>query len=208
MKIKSFKKYFAIAFCGLLVVVLVASIIAIDPKDLVVQESEVKEKIRVKLPEQNKEEVPPEPETVPQQESLLSTLAPDSFSAPQDLGGVGFGAGGNGPAIGGGGGFGADGGTLAHERDNINRPPRLLMKSPLDYPSDARQSNISGFVLLKILVSSSGNVENIKVEDSQPQGVFDVAAKKSVQSWRFEPAIVKGQVVAAWTMQKIKFELN
>lgn len=206
---KTFFKRFGAAIFGIfLFVVLVAALVAIDPKDLRIEEVAKREKIRVKLPDQKKE-VEPEPEPPKAQESLLSTLAPDSFSSTQDLGGgVGFGSGGSGPAIGGGGGFGADGATLSREKDNVNRPPRLLMKSPLDYPSEARQNSVSGYVMLKILVNSSGGVDNVQVEQSEPAGVFDAAATRSVRAWKFEPAIVKGQIVAAWTMQKIKFELN
>lgn len=210
MKKTAFKRFGAFIFFAVLVTITVASLVALDPKDLKVEELTVREKIRVNVPEQQKkEEVEPEPPKANPQESLLSTLAPDSFSATQDLGGgVAFGSGGFGPAIGGGGGFGADGAQLSQEKDNINRPPRLLMKSALDYPSEARQNSVSGFVLLKILVSSSGIVENVQVEKSEPAGVFDAAAARSVRTWKFEPAIVKGQIVAAWTLQKIKFELN
>jgi len=204
-----FKKALGLSFLFVLAVAGVASLMAIDPRSLTEAIVEKKEKIRVKIPESQKmEEVEPPPTTKPQ-ESLLSTLAPDSFSAPQDLGGgVGFGSGGSGPAIGGGGGFGAEAGRLSGEKENIHRPPRLVMKSAVDYPSEARQKSVSGFVLLKILVSQTGGVETVQVEQSEPQGVFDAAAMRSVRSWKFEPAIVKGQIVAAWTMQKIKFELN
>ncbi len=210
MKNWNFKRWGAVLFGISLFVVLVASLVAIDPKDLRPEELAQREKIRVKVPDHaKKEEVEPEPPKEAPQESLLSTLAPDSFSSAPDLGGgVGFGSGGFGPAIGGGGGFGADSTELAREKDNINRPPRLLMKSPLDYPSEARQNSVSGYVMLKILVNVSGGVDNVQVEQSEPQGVFDASASRSVRGWKFEPAIVKGQIVAAWTLQKIKFELN
>lgn len=204
-----FQRFGVVIFGSFLFVVLIASLVAYDPKELRLDEIVKREKIKVKLNEPQKtEEPPPEPEKAPQ-ESLLSTLAPDSFAATQDLGGgVGFGSGGFGPAIGGGGGFGSDGAQLSREKDNINRPPRLVMKSPLDYPSEARQNSVSGYVMLKILVSASGSVDNVQIEKSEPVGVFDASATRSVRTWKFEPAIVKGQIVAAWTMQKIKFELN
>jgi TonB family protein len=206
---KMFQRFGVVIFGSFLFVVLIASLVAYDPKELRLDEIVKREKIKVKLNEPQKtEEPPPEPEKAPQ-ESLLSTLAPDSFAATQDLGGgVGFGSGGFGPAIGGGGGFGSDSAQLSREKDNINRPPRLVMKSPPDYPSEARQNSVSGYVMLKILVSASGSVDNVQIEKSEPVGVFDASATRSVRTWKFEPAIVKGQIVAAWTMQKIKFELN
>lgn len=209
MNKENYKKISLFIFSSVLLVFAVASLLAIDPADLKIEEKEKNEVVKIKMPESKaKEEIEPPPEK-PAQESLLSTLAPDSFATPQDLGGgVGFGSGGFGPAVAGGGGFGADGAQMSKEKDNIHRPPRLLIKSALDYPSEARQNSVSGFVLLKILVNTSGSVESVQVEHSEPRGVFDAAATRSIKEWKFEPAIVKGQIVAAWTMQKIKFELN
>jgi protein TonB len=197
-------------FTGVVVfAVLLASVLALDPAELL-KDEEVKIKpIAVKLAEPAKQEAPPEPPPKTAEANLLASLAPDSFSGAQDAGGgVSFGSGGFGPAVGGGGGFGTDAGQLVKDKTSVNRPPRLAMKGSLEYPSDARQRSISGFVILKILVGASGSVENIEVEDSDPKGTFDQAAMKSVKTWKFEPAVVKGQTVAAWTSQRIKFELN
>jgi protein TonB len=51
-------------------------------------------------------------------------------------------------------------------------------------------------------------VEDVKVQQSEPSGFFDSAAIKAVRSWRFEPAVQQGTTIAAWTTQRIKFELN
>lgn len=186
----------------------VAQLFAWQPSDLEDVIEEAIKPIAVKVAEPQKTEEPPPPQAKTEA-SLLSTLAPDSFSGPQDLGsGVSFGSGGHGPAVGGGGGFGTDASQLVKDRSNMNRPPRAVMKGALDYPMEARQRNISGFVILKILVSTNGGVENVEVEESEPRGYFDQAAMKSVKAWKFEPAMIKGQIVAAWTSQKIKFELN
>ncbi len=164
--------------------------------------------IAVQVAEAPPQEKPPEPP--PQKEaSLLTTLAPDSFSGPQDFGsGVAFGSGGFGPAVGGSGGFGTEAGALVRDGAQVNRPPRLMMKGPLEYPSEARQRSIAGFVILKILVGVNGLVESVEVQDSEPRGYFEQAATRSIKTWKFEPAMVKGQLMAAWTSQKIKFELN
>lgn len=206
------KKNLSFILAGFIVTAVVislgASFMAWDPADLLVVEESAPAPIAIQVPEAPKKEEPVEPP--PSKEaSLLSTLAPDSFAGPQDFGsGVAFGSGGFGPAVGGGGGFGSDAATLVKEGASINRPPRVMMKGSLEYPSEARQRSISGFVSLKILVSAQGAVENVEVEDSEPRGYFEQAAMKSVKTWKFEPAVVKGQIVAAWTSQKIKFELN
>lgn len=196
---------------GLFVIaVTVCTLIAIDPGNLVKNEKVIEKPIAVKLAEPPKAEERIEPAKKNQEASLMSTLAPDSLSnSAQDVGGgMSFGSGGFGPAVGGGGGFGASAVDLAKDKDNIHRPPRLLSKGTVEYPAEARQKNISGFVVLKILVALNGAIEKVEILESEPQGVFDQSATRSIKGWRFEPAIVKGELVAAWTQQKIKFELN
>ncbi len=205
------KKIFLFLTVGFLGILFLASVMAYEPSDLTLIQKSSPEKIKIKVPSAPNEPPPPPEvkEVVNEPAQLMNTLAPDSFSAPQELSaGVGFGSGGGGPALAGGGGFASDGQSLAREKDNMNRPPRVLSQSSMEYPSEARQKNISGHVLLKILIGSSGSVEQIKVEESEPQGVFDHAAKMAIQKWRFEPGVIKGQIVASWTLQKIKFELN
>ncbi len=210
MKTQKFWFTFAgLILAGVTVVSLVASFMAWNPEDLKTPVEEGPPPIAIQMAEPAKQEEPPEPPPNPKEASLLSTLAPDSFSGPQDFGsGVAFGSGGFGPAVGGGGGFGADASTLVRDGASVNRPPRLLMKGGLEYPPDARQRSISGYVNLKILVATNGAVDNVEVEESEPKGFFEQAAMKSVKTWKFEPAMLKGQIVAAWTTQKIKFELN
>jgi periplasmic protein TonB len=210
MKAKKWIAIFGIFIGGsVIIAALVASIFALTPDELLKDEPVKIKPIAVKLAEPAKQEAPPEPPAKAADANLLASLAPDSFSGAQDVGGgVGFGSGGFGPGIGGGGGFGTDAGQLVKDKTSINRPPRLAMKGTLEYPSEARQRSISGYVTLKILVGASGLVETIEVEESEPKGTFDQAAMKSVKTWKFEPAVVKGQTVAAWTSQRIKFELN
>lgn len=200
-----------IGFLSLTIVAMaVCALIAIDPIHLVKNEKVIEKPTVVKLAEPQKVEEVPEPPKKNQEASLMSTLAPDSLSsaAGEMGGGMSFGSGGFGPAVGGGGGFGTSAGDLIKDKGNIHRPPRVVSKSTVEYPAEARQKSISGYVLLKILVAVNGAIEKVEVQESEPQGIFDQSAIKSIKGWRFEPAIVKGQLVAAWTQQKIKFELN
>jgi protein TonB len=187
-----------------------AGLVAWNPKDLEHIEPFKPKPIAVKLPDPPRtEEPPPPPPDQPTQADLLAQLAPESFSSMQDLGGgVGFGNGGNGPSIGGGGGFGGDANTLVGQKTSVDRPPRAVLKSAPEFPQEARSRGVSGFVELKILVGLNGSIESIEVEKSEPAGFFDQAAMQAVRQWRFEPGITKGQAVAAWTTQRIKFELN
>lgn len=192
-----------------LLITMGASIIAINPADLEMIEEAKPKPFAVHVPETPKTEEPPPPPPEPSPTSLLADLAPESFNnSLNELGGVGFGSGGSGPAIGGSGGFGGDANALVGQKASIDKPPRAVSKGAPEYPAEARSKGVSGYVVLKILVGQNGMIENIKVEQSEPAGFFDQAALKSVRDWRFEPGVSKGQAVAAWTTQKIKFELN
>lgn len=209
LKITLAKWIFLSFSLGTLVTVL-AGLMALHPADIFTEEVKAPKPLAIKVlePPQPIEKSEPPKETQAQA-NLLSSLAPDSFTN-QDFGaGVSFGAGnGGGPAVGGGGGFGTDASQLVGERSQINRPPRVSIQSGLEYPSEARQRNISGFVVLKILVTENGVVQNVEIEESHPRGIFEQAAIRAVKNWKFEPAMIKGKLVAAWTSQKIKFELD
>lgn len=206
--LKGFAKVFVFSLVALTGLSIVVSFNALSPADLIQEKIATPPPTAIQIPDAPKKEEPVEPPPKSAEANLLASLAPDSF-ANQDFGaGVSFGSGGGGPAVGGGGGFGTDAGQLVKDRASVNRPPRVVMKGSPEYPAEARQRNISGYVVLKILVAPSGAVENVEVEESEPRGYFDQAAIKSVKMWKFEPAMIKGQIVAAWTAQKIKFELN
>lgn len=201
-------RLFFISIGLMLLILLIASIIAFNPVNLWQEKPNLKKPPVVKWQEPKTQENPP-PQNRPSDPSvdLMSTLAPDSFAPPQSLGGVGFSGQGSGFTAG-GGGFGSSQESLARSKESINRPPRLLSSSPPTYPISARDQNIKGYVLLKILVGVSGGVEKVEVQESVPSGFFETAARNAVKKWRFEPGIVQGQQVATWTLQKIKFELN
>lgn len=199
--------FFAVILIGV-VLTMGANLIALDPSEIE-KPNLVIEQPPVQLASLPDLEPPPLPEPVAVTHSALAELAPESFnSSMSELAGVGFGAGGRGPAIAGSGGFGESAGSIVGQRGKVDRPPKVVLKTPPEYPLAARSRNIGGFVELRILVSAGGAIESIKVAKSEPEGFFDSAALSAVKRWRFEPAIQAGRAVAAWTQQRIKFELN
>ena len=194
------------------VVVFGAAFFARDPASLIKEEVQKSVKPTVfKVKAAEKVELKPV-QSEPEPSILASTarLAPESFSSQlaELAGGVSYGGGGKGPGVAGTGGFGGEAEELVNSQTIADRPPKVVMKTAPEYPADARQKGVSGHVILRILVGASGAVESVKVDASEPSGYFDQAAMNAVRSWRFEPGLNKGQTVAAWTMQKIKFELN
>ncbi len=63
------------------------------------------------------------------------------------------------------------------------------------YPIYAARNNIEGYVKFVFDVKEDGSVDNIKIIESSPVGVFDEVSKESIIKWKFKPAIVDGKRV-------------
>lgn len=76
------------------------------------------------------------------------------------------------------------------------------------YPSASRQLGEQGKVLLRVLVSSDGQVEQVTLRKSSGYDRLDLAAQETVQKWRFVPARRGEQVVSAWVVVPVSFSLE
>ena len=92
--------------------------------------------------------------------------------------------------------------------ESVDVAPKPTQRSAMEYPKAARKNGITGFVLMNLLIDKSGQVEKVKVLQSEPAGVFDEVAETGVRSWTFTPAQYKGQPVKVWAKQKIRFDLQ
>ena len=91
--------------------------------------------------------------------------------------------------------------------DAVDQAP-VPQSKPLTYPDRAKQRGIEGEVVISVLVSRSGQVEKLRILQSQPPGVFDEAVRNSVPNWTFEPAKYEGEAVQTWGTLTIPFKLN
>ena len=92
--------------------------------------------------------------------------------------------------------------------DTVDASPKAIHQSPATYPARARAKGIEGYVVFSLLIGITGAVEQVKIVESQPEGVFDEAATQSMQAWKFEPAQYQGQPVKTWAKQRIRFDLS
>ncbi|MCK6511394.1 TonB family protein [Myxococcota bacterium] len=103
---------------------------------------------------------------------------------------------------------GAKGTSLILTEAMIDRPVRILVRIPPNYPPHAETSNIEGEVQMRLLVGLAGEVERVEIVESRPTRVFDNAARIAAQQWRFEAARFRGTPVRVWVRQRLAFRLR
>jgi TonB family protein len=125
-------------------------------------------------------------------------------------GGAGSGQGtgngeGNGSGIGDGSGGGTGGGPF-RPGSGID-PPRLLREVKADYTDEGRRRNITGDVVLEIVVRRDGSVGDVHVLQGLGAGL-DQRAIDAVRQWRFDPAHRKGTAVDVIVEVAVEFNLR
>ncbi|MDR3393214.1 MAG: TonB family protein [Sulfuriferula sp.] len=86
--------------------------------------------------------------------------------------------------------------------------PRALRAIVPVYPQAAADKNIEGWVLLEIRLDDTGKVEDVKVGDASPPGVFDQAAVDAFLKAGFIPAQKAGRPVKSLVEIKVWFNLD
>jgi TonB family protein len=76
-----------------------------------------------------------------------------------------------------------------------------------DYPTRAQRKHQEGYVDLHFTSSTTGEVKDIVVAASEPQGVFDEAAIRALRRWKFKPKEVDGQPTDQRLALRMRFEL-
>jgi periplasmic protein TonB len=85
--------------------------------------------------------------------------------------------------------------------------PKLKRNVTPDFPADAFDKGLSGVVTVAYTVDVEGRTQDVRIESSDPPGVFDEAATSAVKRWRFEPATVDGVPTEARLRISIRFTL-
>ncbi len=97
---------------------------------------------------------------------------------------------------------GVDGPTV------IKAVPLYRLNPPPPYPRLARRRGLEGKVLMDVLVGVDGKVLDIKITQSSGYRILDRASLKTVQTWCFEPARLRGNAIAMWVEVPIRFRLR
>jgi protein TonB len=134
---------------------------------------------------------------------------PDSHG-PGANGGVGSGRGtgnGEGPGSGIGDGEGGGIGGGPYRPGSGIEPPRLIREIKARYTDEAQRRNITGDVLLEIVVRRDGSVGTVRVLQGLGSGL-DERAVDAVRQWRFDPARRKGIPVDVLVEVAVEFMLR
>ena len=98
---------------------------------------------------------------------------------------------------------------LAGCAGGFHQPMQLIEDAGAVYPEAAKAQGIEGWVRLRYDITIDGRVENLKVLESSPFGVFDAAAMAAVAQWRYRAAIVDGAPSAvSGVVSTLRFELG
>jgi protein TonB len=92
--------------------------------------------------------------------------------------------------------------------DAVDDPPKPRTRVPPSYPDKARQRGITGYVTLKLKVTSNGSVDSVRVVEASPRGIYEESAFASIKQWDFAPAVYQGNPVDIWINQTLRYVLN
>ena len=76
------------------------------------------------------------------------------------------------------------------------------------YPLALRDLGVSGVVWLRVWVDNTGRPREIELAKGSGYRLFDEAALRAVQHWRFIPAKNEQQSLASWVEFAVRFEIN
>jgi len=94
------------------------------------------------------------------------------------------------------------------EATDLDEPPRAVFKVEPRYPELARRAGKEGRVILRILITRTGEVARVLVVGGQDRLGFAEAAVDAVERWRFAPPTVGGKPVDVWCTLPIRFTLE
>jgi protein TonB len=108
--------------------------------------------------------------------------------------------------------LGLEGGVSEPEPEPIRLPENAIPPKPLtgnvkpNYPLEAKRRGLTSTVLLKVIISTKGNVT--KVEILRGEEPFASEAVKAVKNWKYTPAYYKNKPITVYRIIKIPFKLT
>lgn len=77
------------------------------------------------------------------------------------------------------------------------------------YPRRAAERGIEGYVIVELTVTEAGTTTDIRVIEGQPEGIFDRAAIRAAEKFKYKPKVVNGKPVpVSGVLYQFTFELE
>ncbi len=86
----------------------------------------------------------------------------------------------------------------------VDENPQPLRTPPPEYPVQLKQDNVSGMVLLDVVINDQGAVDDVIVVKSTLAD-FEAPTLAAVKAWRFRPGKISGQPVTTRLRLPVKF---
>ncbi len=148
---------------------------------------EIEEKKREKV-----ERVKPTPSPVT---PTLAVAKEEGFDLGLDVEAIAAGLGAEFGSAGGGGGDGT-GGALAFSAGLSDRDALPLVRVEPEYPPQARQRRLEGWVQVRFTISTAGSVKDAVVVKSS-HALFERNAVQAVNKWKYQPLLREGKPAEA-----------
>jgi periplasmic protein TonB len=88
-----------------------------------------------------------------------------------------------------------------------NDTPAEAISTPQPpYPEQARSDGVEATVVVRFVVTETGDVTNVTVVRGHP--LFDAGVLATVKGWRFKPALHEGRPIASYRVARIPFKLK
>lgn len=94
-----------------------------------------------------------------------------------------------------------------YEPKEVDRKARITKKSEPQYTEQARRNRTSGWVVLRIVLKSSGEIGDIKVIRDLPDGLTEECIRVA-REIRFEPAMKDGNRVSQYARVEYTFMVD
>lgn len=94
------------------------------------------------------------------------------------------------------------------ETSDLDEIPKIVFKVEPKYPELARRAGKEGLVILRILITKTGEVGKVIVVSAPAKLGFEDSAVEAVRRWKFKPPTVGGTPVDVWSTLPIRFKLE
>jgi protein TonB len=135
----------------------------------------------------------------PEQTPITPTLAvakQEGVELGLDVQAIAAGLGAEFGSAGGRGGDGTGRGALAFDAGLSDREPLPLVRVEPEYPPQARQRRLEGWVQVSFTISTAGSVKDAAVVKSS-HALFERNAVQAVNKWKYQPQLRGGQPTEA-----------